>query len=669
MNDLVVARRYRLGRRIGTGGMGRVWLAMDEVLRREVAVKEVLLPEGLTDDDAAELRLRTLREARTAGKVSHPNVIKVYDVIYAENRPWIVMEYVESRSLAQVIKEDGPMPPEEAARIGLSILAALVAAHEAGVLHRDVKPGNVLLGPKRVVLTDFGLATFDDIGSALTASGVVHGSPQFIAPERALDGTSTAAADMWSLGATLYAAVEGRAPYARASSYATLTALATAPPDPPKRAGALKPVLHGLLRRNPESRMKPDEVLAWLQQITETGPDGEGSRSRIPKQRGTDPDSSNGSGRTPPTRPAATAPVSHARRNRRPSTPTTLPRTPEPVAPAANGAHAADPGLPVAGSAPPATGPTPPAATASKQAAFVHPRVELERDTDHQMDLAWKLDLNAGGLGADGVSSGRVRGDNEAARRARRRSQVRAARWLAAVVVVMAAAAGGAIGIRHLRQPEGASKITLPPASAPTVNPSPGTAAVVKGVTWPCNPTRPAGHITAVQPPPANPPPVRGINGPIGPLLGYRWVTVDGLHAIVPIGWGTVTKGKITCYYNPGGANVLGYNSWVPTKLTAAAELQAQMAAFATTLRWANYKQQGDIDVGSIGVNDATVTFTYTVEAFGSPLAMEGEIYLVYANPKLAYACFYTTPAAQFASLVGDFGTIQTDLYATNETS
>ncbi|HEY2795651.1 MAG TPA: serine/threonine-protein kinase, partial [Micromonosporaceae bacterium] len=129
MTDQFVARRYRLGRRIGTGGMGRVWLAMDEVLRREVAVKEVLLPEGLSEDDAAEVRLRTLREARTAGKVSHPNVIKVYDVIYAENRPWIVMEYVDSRSLAQALREDGPMSPEETARVGLSVLAALVAAH------------------------------------------------------------------------------------------------------------------------------------------------------------------------------------------------------------------------------------------------------------------------------------------------------------------------------------------------------------------------------------------------------------------------------------------------------------------------------------------------------------------------------------------------------------
>jgi serine/threonine protein kinase len=267
VDDLIVARRYRLGRPIGSGGMGRVWLAMDEVLRREVAIKEVLLPVGLTDDDAAELRLRTLREARTAGKVSHPNVIRVYDVIYAENRPWIVMEYVESRSLAQVLKEDGPLPPAEVARIGLAVLGALAAAHHVGVLHRDVKPGNVLLGDRRVVLTDFGLATFDDIGSALTASGIVHGSPQFIAPERAIDGTSTAAADMWSLGATLYAAVEGRAPYARASSYATLAALATAPPDPPRQAGALKPVLQGLLRRNPDARMKPDEVHALLRRI------------------------------------------------------------------------------------------------------------------------------------------------------------------------------------------------------------------------------------------------------------------------------------------------------------------------------------------------------------------------------------------------------------------
>jgi eukaryotic-like serine/threonine-protein kinase len=287
----LIGGRYRLGERIGVGGMGRVWLARDEVLRREVAVKEVLLPETPSEDEAHELRQRTLREARAAARLAHPNVVRVYDVMYADDRPWIVMEYVPSRSLAQVIKSDGPMRPDEAALVGIAVLDALCAAHAAGVLHRDVKPGNVLLADDgRVVLTDFGLATFDEVGTALTQSGIVHGSPQFIAPERALDGTSTVEADMWSLGATLFAAVEGQSPYARSTSYQTLAALATSPPDPPKRAGALKPVLAGLLRRKPSSRMKPDEIRARLQRVA----NGESGRARFPRQRHPSPTATGG---------------------------------------------------------------------------------------------------------------------------------------------------------------------------------------------------------------------------------------------------------------------------------------------------------------------------------------------------------------------------------------
>ncbi len=331
-DDGIVAKRYRLGRRIGSGGMGRVWLARDEVLRRSVAIKEVLLPEGLTEAEAVELRMRTLREARAAARLSHPNVIKIYDVMYAEDRPWIVMEYVDSRSLAQIIKEDGPMKPEAVAAVGLALLDALCSAHDAGVLHRDVKPGNVLISADgRVVLTDFGLATFDDIGNQLTQTGVVHGSPQFIAPERALDGTSSPEADLWSLGATLYAAVEGRAPYSRVSSFATLTALATAPPDPPLHAGALKPVLGGLLRRNPRSRMPADEVRQRLQLIMGGDP---GRRGSIPRQR-----KQGDSGDVQALRAGAYAPSGHA--TPAPSAPTsTPPAGPAPTSPGPTGSPA-----------------------------------------------------------------------------------------------------------------------------------------------------------------------------------------------------------------------------------------------------------------------------------------------------------------------------------------
>ena len=268
MTRRLVADRYRLGDRIGSGGMGRVWLALDELLHRNVALKEILLPEGLAEDDLDELRMRTLREARTAARLTHPNVVRVYDVVFTDDRPWIVMEYVRSRSLAQVIRDDGPFTPQETAQIGLALLDALSAAHMVGVLHRDVKPGNVLLADDgRIMLTDFGLATFDEVGAALTQSGIVHGSPQFISPERALDGTSTSASDMWSLGATLYAAVEGHSPYSRPSAYETIAALTTEDPDPTVRAAELVPLLLGLLARHPADRMRAAVVRARLRLI------------------------------------------------------------------------------------------------------------------------------------------------------------------------------------------------------------------------------------------------------------------------------------------------------------------------------------------------------------------------------------------------------------------
>ncbi|WP_413232011.1 serine/threonine-protein kinase [Micromonospora rifamycinica] len=241
--------------------MGRVWLARDEMLHRDVAVKEVVPPHWLAESEREELRLRTLREARTAARLNHPNVVRIYDVVHDGDSPWIVMEYVASRSVQQLVSDDGPLDPHRVAGIGLAVLAALRAAHAAGVLHRDVKPHNVLVADDgRVVLTDFGLATFDGGDGVMTGPGMVLGSPQFVAPERARDGVSDPRTDLWSLGATLYAAVEGQSPYARSSAMATLSALATEPPDPTRRAGQLRPVLDGLLRRDPDRRLTAAEA-------------------------------------------------------------------------------------------------------------------------------------------------------------------------------------------------------------------------------------------------------------------------------------------------------------------------------------------------------------------------------------------------------------------------
>ncbi|MBU8858864.1 MULTISPECIES: serine/threonine-protein kinase [unclassified Micromonospora] len=251
----LVADRYRLLTPLGQGGMGRVWKARDEVLHRDVAIKELVPPPGLTPEERREMRERSLREARAIARLNNVNVVRIFDVLRTDGDPWIVMEYVASKSLQDTIAEDGPVSAAKAVEIGLGVLNALKAAHKAGIMHRDVKPGNVLLGEDgRVVLTDFGLATIPGDPN-VTRTGMVLGSPAYISPERARDGTAGPEADLWSLGATLYAAVEGKSPYARPSAIATLAALATEPMPPPRNAGPLKPVLQGLLRKDPDERI------------------------------------------------------------------------------------------------------------------------------------------------------------------------------------------------------------------------------------------------------------------------------------------------------------------------------------------------------------------------------------------------------------------------------
>ncbi|MBB4747144.1 serine/threonine protein kinase [Actinoplanes lobatus] len=271
---LVVADRYRLVAPLGQGGMGRVWRAADVVLHREVAIKELVPPPGLTPAERQEMRERSLREARAIARLNNINVVRVFDVLSTDADPWIVMEYVPSRSLQDTLAADGPFNPLRTAEIGLGVLNALRAAHRNGVVHRDVKPGNVLLGADgRVVLTDFGLATVPGDPN-VTRTGLVLGSPAYIAPERARDGTAGPAADLWSLGATLFAAVEGQSPFARPSAIATLAALATENVPVSRNAGPLKPVLNGLLRKDPAHRINAEEAERLLNRAS-------GRRSKI----------------------------------------------------------------------------------------------------------------------------------------------------------------------------------------------------------------------------------------------------------------------------------------------------------------------------------------------------------------------------------------------------
>ncbi|GIE32560.1 hypothetical protein Ait01nite_056050 [Actinoplanes italicus] len=265
----ILSGRYRLVSAIGEGGMGRVWHARDELLDRDVAVKEIT-PEGLSRTELGDLRERAIREARAIAQISHPSVVRIFDVV-DEDTPWIVMELIPSRSLHEVIEQDGAQTPEEVARIGLAVLAGLRAGHQAGILHRDVKPANVLMAENgRVVLTDFGLATLAG-DSSMTRTGVVIGSPSYLAPERALDQPADARADLWSLGATLFTAIEGRAPYQKSSPMATLSALMMEPPPVSERAGVLRPVLAALLRKDPDKRADASEAERLLREAVAGG--------------------------------------------------------------------------------------------------------------------------------------------------------------------------------------------------------------------------------------------------------------------------------------------------------------------------------------------------------------------------------------------------------------
>ncbi|MGW1540309.1 serine/threonine-protein kinase [Streptomyces sp. NPDC002309] len=259
-SERVIAGRYRLLSPLGEGGMGTVWRARDEVLNREVAVKEVRAPAGLPASDVERMYARLEREAWAAARITDRNVVTVYDVATEEDRPWIVMELVRGISLADLLDAEGPLPPQRAARIGAEVLSALRAAHEAGVLHRDVKPANVLLSNDgRVVLTDFGIATVEG-SSALTMTGEVVGSPEFLAPERALGRTPGPESDLWSLGVLLYAAVEGYSPFRQDTPLSTLRAIVDEELPPPHRAGPLAPVVEGLLRKDPAERLSPERA-------------------------------------------------------------------------------------------------------------------------------------------------------------------------------------------------------------------------------------------------------------------------------------------------------------------------------------------------------------------------------------------------------------------------
>jgi tRNA A-37 threonylcarbamoyl transferase component Bud32 len=266
-SERLLAGRYRLGDVLGRGGMGTVWRAEDETLGRTVAVKELRFPSAIDEDEKRRLITRTLREAKAIARIRNNGAVTVFDVVDEDNRPWIVMELIEGKSLAEAIREDGVLTPKRAAEVGLAILDVLRSAHSEGILHRDVKPSNVLIDHDgRVVLTDFGIAQVEGDPS-ITSTGMLVGAPSYISPERARGHKPGPAADLWSLGGLLYASVEGVPPYDKGSAIATLTAVMTEPVEQPKNAGPLENVIYGLLAKDPEQRLDDAGARAMLNEV------------------------------------------------------------------------------------------------------------------------------------------------------------------------------------------------------------------------------------------------------------------------------------------------------------------------------------------------------------------------------------------------------------------
>ena len=275
----LVAGRYRLVSRIAGGGMGAVWLGRDELLGREVAVKQVLLPAGMDPEMAAQQRQRAMREGRIAARLSHPHAVSVFDVALEDDVPWLVMEYLPSRSLAVVLHEDGVLRPDQVAQVGAQLADALVAVHDAGIVHRDVKPGNVLVGrgPRvegLVKITDFGIAhASGDV--TLTQTGQITGTPAFLAPEVARGADMTPASDVFSLGATLYTCLEGGPPFGMDdNALRLLYRVAAGEFSPPRRAGSLERPLMRMLDADPARRQSMTEVRDELARLA-AGRDGD----------------------------------------------------------------------------------------------------------------------------------------------------------------------------------------------------------------------------------------------------------------------------------------------------------------------------------------------------------------------------------------------------------
>jgi serine/threonine protein kinase len=641
-SDRVVAGRYRLIEQLGSGGMGTVWLARDELLRRRVAVKEVFPPPGLSEAERQALRERTLREARTAARLSHPNVVTIYDVAEDDGRPWIVMELIEARSLRELVDENGPLDPPAAARVGLQLLAALRSAHAMGVMHRDVKPGNVLMhADGRAVLADFGIARAED-SPATTTSGVLVGSPSYIAPERARGERGGPASDLWSVGATLYAAVEGRPPYDRAGALPTLMAVVSEDPDPPRRAGMMWPVISGLLEADPSRRLSSSAAEQMLRQVAESGtvpvtapmpaahqpagPDMTGagrekSPATLKRAERTRAFHSNGS---PVPEPSP-----------EPPRPLGSPGAPRPHAPAEPGLAQPQPEAPVSSGAEtnqdmavapqPASPQDPPVAAAPPAED-----ADKEEPADEPALAAARADGTPAPTAPAPIVPGPARRENGGPEPQPRRTKVLAA------AVVLVAAAGAVLGLYVADRPAAGSPASARPghAAAPTRSrpAAPGT---------PRARTQPAAA-TATAKTPARPD--FGDQAIVPP--GYRtYHDPTGFSIAMPDGWNVSHQGHYVYLKPPSGASFLLIDQSDQPQPDPLADWQQQEAN-----RRATYAGYHRIRLAAISYPQAQKAADWEFTYYSNGVLTHVLNRNVLANAQHAYALYWSTPQSGWSA-------------------
>ncbi len=570
-----------------------VWEARDELLARDVAVKEIILPPEMEDAEREAGRRSAVREAQMAARLRHPNVVGVYDIVDDDGRPAIVMELVPFGSLRDTIRDRGPLPPAQVARIGLGVLAGLRAAHEAGVVHRDVKPANILLGPEdRIVLTDFGIAKAVD-SPALTTLGILIGSPAYLAPERARGQSAGAPADLWGLGASLYTAVEGRPPFERQGTLATLTAVVSDEPDPFRHAGPLELVISGLLRKDPRTRLGTADAEWMLQHVLEqdTAADGTGPMTGP----GTGPTADTGPGRA--SVPAATSEPA-------PSEP--APSEPAPSEPAPSEPEADTESLPpvTAAPAPVVMIPPEPAAAGVPQAAGPPERPVAP------------------------VPQGRPP--------VRRRGPRRARGLRAALIAVAAIAAIAAAVAWYVSRTSGHPTAQQPPTTSAR-SPAPAPAPVSA-------PASARSAPSSAAPAPASSPAASGAAASAVPRGYHRFTNSTGFSIGVPAGWQIQHVGHYVYIRDPadGGIFLLIDQSDQP-KPNPLADWQQQAAA-----RQGTYPGYHLIRLVAVTYPQAekAADWQFTYDRNGVEVEVLNRNVL--ANARHAYALYWTAPVSEW---------------------